>query len=120
MLRFGDQQWEIYRRSECKDWEPITGLHDRFRARQWLQEFKGPVCANYLAAPKERVSGASRCRRAAGFSISSGRKITARCSCCVRQAFRVYATGKVETVAAHGDMRFLGGGKPDAIVVPRE
>jgi hypothetical protein len=54
MLRLGAQQWEIYRRGECKQCQPSPGLRDRFSARHWLQQFKGN--ALYMGALRHMLS----------------------------------------------------------------
>lgn len=54
MLRLGAQQWEIYRRGECRECQALPGLRDRNSARHWLQQFKGN--ALYMSALRHMLS----------------------------------------------------------------
>jgi len=60
MLRLGAQQWELFRRGECKECQPLTRLRDRFAARQWLQQFRGnSMCLSALRHLLSRESSVS-------------------------------------------------------------
>ena len=60
MLRLGAQQWELYRRGECRECQPLTRLRDRFAARQWLQQFRGnALCLGALRQLLSREASVS-------------------------------------------------------------
>jgi len=57
MLKLGTNEWDIYRKGERRPGQSVPELRDRFRARQWLHQFKGNAVA--MSALRRLLSGQS-------------------------------------------------------------